>query len=156
MTRITAAVFLITVAVSAFGEETRRPIGTWRGTAHDGSVNTLVIGEKSISWKCETPNKGTMILTVPSYGISGDGVLFGCAREISYSHVKGESLKHEDLFPFACNIDLEGESMTVSGLRIFGFDSKTRQSLCATYQKPKVEESDELASSTLKASTRKP
>jgi hypothetical protein len=132
-------VVILAVAGGALGTDaaptkTERPVGTWEHPVEDGSTWTLVVEQKSLTFKGTMHGNRTVTLTAPGYEVSEEGVLFGYIREMAYT--QGENTSNaKGIFPFAFRLKAAEGNITISDLSMRGVDAAGHAGLSGIYVK---------------------
>jgi hypothetical protein len=132
-----AALAAVCISASVAGDAlpTPSPIGVWSLSVDDGSTVTLTIDENTISIKGVMPVKGTTTMTAPCYDLR-DGVLFGYFEKLEWSDGVNSN-DYQGILPFAFRVSLDGDTLKVRDLKMYGADAKAHAAMSGSYHRKK-------------------
>ena len=135
---VRAVILLACCAASAAEPGKRLPEGSWEQKLSDGSSWTLSINGSGATWVAVMPMKGTSTLVAPACQVIEEGIAFGYVNHMSWI---GES-EHSNintLIPYTFKFKIEGETLVIFDVRMFGADPRGLNSMPGTFvrQAPK-------------------
>ena len=128
----TSGIALLTALV-LIGSQPAAPTGSWERAAGNDQI-TLRIDEKGVRWTFVMPGKGTTTMHAPDYKLSEDGVIFGIVRTVDWKNGPAESHLKDQLLPFAISYRVDGDSLHIRDVRLFGADRRAHEALLGTYR----------------------
>lgn len=134
---IVVLTLVVSFAVAGEPAKPAKPIGTWKRSVTNGTWS-IAFEENRLLIKALGPGENVSTLSVPKYEISDEGVLFGYVRE-GYMKTEENEQRHKGIWPFACVIKVNGETLTLSDITVSGLDAGAHLAMTGDYMKEAVE-----------------